>query len=208
MPLSSDPDARSRQLANLRSDGAVRHGAGSEALIRPLAETYLDELLEEFPAASERVLRLQARRLAKLDRLSSYLEVKGKIATSAAANVPASALEESITAAFLATQAKLEAQRRERLQRRSHPRADRRLRSPEGLMGKAADRRQQQRADRLAQIEPQIADGSLRVRQASAEEREEWANARPGAVGLQAAASEGERGLSFSPNRPSEALDA
>lgn len=75
-------------------------------------------------------------------------------------------------------------------------------------MGKAHDRRQQQRADRLAEIEQQIADGSLRVRQASAEEREEWANARPGAVRLQAAASERARGLSFPTDSRRETSDA
>jgi hypothetical protein len=110
MPLSSDPQARERQIANLKR-GQLAHGANSEALIRPLAEEYLAELAGEFPNASERVLRLQARRLAKLDRLGSYLEGKGEIRHHRRGEVfPASALEESITSAFLSTQAKLEAQ--------------------------------------------------------------------------------------------------
>jgi hypothetical protein len=94
--------------ANLR---AVTHGAGSEVILRPLCEAYLAELAEEFPEASERVLKLQARRLAKLDRLGTYLEKHGEIRHQRRGEVfPASSLEETITAAFLATQAKLEAQ--------------------------------------------------------------------------------------------------
>jgi hypothetical protein len=114
MPLSGDPAARARQLANLKSSNAVKHGTRSEAIIQPLAEQYLAELVGEFPLASERVLRLQARRLAKLDRLASYLEDRGEIRHQRRGEVfPASAIEESVTAAFLATQTRLEAQARE-----------------------------------------------------------------------------------------------
>jgi hypothetical protein len=109
--LANLKNAPAAQQGNLR---AMQHGAASEALIRPLAETYLAELQREFPAASERVLKLQARRLAKLDRLGSYLEAHGEIRHQRRGEVfPASQLEESITAAFLATQARLEAQQRE-----------------------------------------------------------------------------------------------
>ncbi len=110
MPISRDPTNRAIQEANLRR-GNPTHGATDEKLIRPLAEQYLAELTGEFPRASERVLRLQARRLAKLDRLASYLEGTGEIRHKRRGEVfPASQLEESITSAFLSTQAKLEAQ--------------------------------------------------------------------------------------------------
>jgi hypothetical protein len=114
VPLSKDPAARERQLANLRSSSAVKHGTRSEVLIRPLAEQYLAELVGEFPDASERVLKLQARRLAKLERIASFLEERGEIRHQRRGEpFPVAALEESVTAAFLSTQAKLEVQARE-----------------------------------------------------------------------------------------------
>lgn len=113
MPLSKDPAARDAQLANLKR-GQLTHGASTEALIRPLAEGYLDELAGEFPSASERVLRVQARRLAKLDRLGVYLDGKGEIRHKRRGEVfPASALEEQISAAYLAEHRRLEAREHE-----------------------------------------------------------------------------------------------
>jgi hypothetical protein len=115
VPLSSDPKARAAQLANLKASAPTTHGAHSEALIRPLAEAYLAELAEEFPAASERVLKVQARRLAKLDRLGVYLDAKGEIRHQRRGEVyPASALEEKVSAAFLAEHVRLEQLQRER----------------------------------------------------------------------------------------------
>jgi hypothetical protein len=111
--LSKDPAARARQLANLKDTAAVTHGGNSEALIRPLAEMYLAELAEEFPSASERVLKVQARRLAKLERLGVYLDAKGEIRHHRRGEVyPASALEEKISAAYLAEHVRLELQQR------------------------------------------------------------------------------------------------
>jgi len=123
--VSRGPDKRKRtmspaSLANLKpgpgfqSGNAINrtHGARSEGLIAPLAEQYLAELQREFPQASERVLRLQARRLAKLERLAGWLEAHGEIRHQRRGEVfEASKLEESITAAFLTTQHRLEAQR-------------------------------------------------------------------------------------------------
>jgi CRP-like cAMP-binding protein len=107
--LSSDPVKRQAQLANLRATAAVKHGADSAAA-RQLAERYLAELVEEFPSASERVLRIQARRLAKLDRLATYLETVGEIRHRRRGEVyPASALEEKIAAAYLAEHERLAA---------------------------------------------------------------------------------------------------
>jgi len=113
MPLSADPVARAAQLANLRSGAAkTTHGALSEALIQQATTMYLAELSREFPGASERVLRLQARRLSKLDRLASYLEGRGEIRNRRTGEVfAASALEERITGAYLATHERLEQQR-------------------------------------------------------------------------------------------------
>ena len=114
MPLSKDPRARERQLSNLRPDAALKHAGRADVLIRGRADELLAELLEEFPAASPRVLRLQARRAAKLERLAAFLEERGEFRNRRQGEVfAASAIEESVTAAFLATQAKLEAQARE-----------------------------------------------------------------------------------------------
>jgi CRP-like cAMP-binding protein len=108
VPLSADEVKRERQLANLRSTAARTHGAHSKPIVRDLAERYLAELLAEFPSASERVLRIQARRLAKLDRLASYLETVGEIRHKRRGEVyPASALEEKIAAAYLSEHARL-----------------------------------------------------------------------------------------------------
>lgn len=109
MPASKDPVKHARQVANLRR-GNPTHGASSEAIIRPLAEAYLAELVKEFPKASERVLKVQARRLAKLERLGVYLDGKGEIRHKRRGEVfPASAHEERISAAYLAEHARLEA---------------------------------------------------------------------------------------------------
>jgi hypothetical protein len=42
-------------------------------------------------------------------------------------------------------------------------------------MGADRDRRRQTRAEKLAMVEEQIADGSLRIRHATTAEREAWA---------------------------------
>lgn len=119
--LSSDPKARAAQLANLRSTAAETHGADGAAA-RQLAERYLAELAAEFPSASERVLRVQARRLAKLDRLATYLEGVGEIRHKRRGEVyPASALEEKIAGAYLAEHARLA--ELERLARAERPAA-------------------------------------------------------------------------------------
>jgi len=114
MPLSKNQAARARQLANLKSTGALKHGARSEGAIRPRADELFAELLEEFPNGSVRVLRLQARRLSKLEGLGRFLEERGELRNRRLGELfPAAAMEESLTVAFLNTQAKLEAQQRE-----------------------------------------------------------------------------------------------
>lgn len=114
MPLSGDPEARKRQLANLRPDAALKHGARSEVAIRGRADELFAELSGLFPSASETTLRLQARRLSKLESISRFLEERGEIRNRRLGEpFPVSAMEESLTAAFLSTQGKLEAAERE-----------------------------------------------------------------------------------------------
>jgi hypothetical protein len=87
MPLSKDPDARSRQLANLRAgSGAsvgnqqtVTHGAYSGRLIRQATGEHLASLAEQLPNASGEELRVQASRMAQIERLTAYIESRGLI---------------------------------------------------------------------------------------------------------------------------------
>lgn len=79
MPLSSDPDRRAKQLANLRSSAAVTHGAHSGALIREAAGEHLANLKQQLPNASEEELWVQASRMAQIQRLSAFVEAKGLI---------------------------------------------------------------------------------------------------------------------------------
>ena len=113
MPLSSDPQARQAQLANLRRGQPV-HGALTEATVRPRRERLLAELRAEFPSASERRLIVQAHRLAQLELLGEFADERGVIAHRRRGTVyPAAALAERIASAFLAEQDRLEAQARE-----------------------------------------------------------------------------------------------
>jgi hypothetical protein len=77
MPLSSDPDARAKQLANLKTSAAVTHGAQSGALIQARRDELLAELVAEFPSESRRVLLVQAHRLAVAERAMAYADAHG-----------------------------------------------------------------------------------------------------------------------------------
>jgi hypothetical protein len=88
-PLSKDEQARERQLANLKrgdnpapaaNQRALKHGAESETALGTARERFLAELVEEFPHAPERDLRLVAHRLAQVERLAEYVDRKGVIA--------------------------------------------------------------------------------------------------------------------------------
>ena len=106
------PEARARQLANLRADGAMKHGAHTDAKTQPLRERYLAELRSEFPDAAERRLIIQAHRLAQLELLGDFADERGVIAHRRRGTVyPAAAMAERIATAFLAEQDRLEAQR-------------------------------------------------------------------------------------------------
>jgi hypothetical protein len=101
MPLSQDPEARARQLANLRSTSAVQHGANSEQLIRPLREKYLAELAAAFPNASAAELAIQAHRLAQIELLGAFLDERGVIRHKRRGDVfPAVSMAEKLAAAY------------------------------------------------------------------------------------------------------------
>lgn len=101
MPLSPDPEARKAQLANLRADAATVHGARSEAKLKPSRERYLTELRDQFPAAGEDELIMQASRLAQMDLLQQFLDWRGVIRDRRRGETfPAAQLLASITAAY------------------------------------------------------------------------------------------------------------
>lgn len=104
MPLSSDPVARERQLANLKSSSALKHGARSEALIRESSTAILAELEKTYPNESSTWLALQSRRLAKIGRLAAYLEGRpSEVLNQKTGKLnPAQEQEESLTRAVLA----------------------------------------------------------------------------------------------------------
>ncbi len=104
MPLSGDPVARAAQLANLKPENSTKHGARSESLIRVESSEYVAELQRSYPAESEVWVRLQARRMAKVARLSAYLEGRpSEVLNQRQGKLnPAMAEEESLTRALLA----------------------------------------------------------------------------------------------------------
>ena len=90
----------------------MTHGASSESRVGPLRSEYLAQLKLEFPAADERVLIVQAGRLAKLELLERFVDERGVIRHRRRGDTfPAVALAERITQGFLATQQQLEARR-------------------------------------------------------------------------------------------------
>jgi hypothetical protein len=80
MPLSSNPDARARQLANLTPRSAVKHGAYSPELLAPERERILGELLASFPNVRRDRLELLAAQRARIVLLQAYVEARGIIA--------------------------------------------------------------------------------------------------------------------------------
>jgi len=79
VPLSSDPVARERQLANLTPRSAVTHGAYSAELLKPERERILDELLASFPNVRRDRLELAAAQRARIVLLSAYVDSVGVI---------------------------------------------------------------------------------------------------------------------------------
>ncbi len=115
MPLSSDPVARERQLANLKPSSALKHGARSEALIQAHSRAILAELEKSYPNESPMWLRLQSRRLAKIARLVAYLEGRPtEVLNQKSGKLnPAMEHEESLTKALLADFERAEQRRKD-----------------------------------------------------------------------------------------------
>jgi hypothetical protein len=116
-PGSLDALARTRrpQPQHLRPDRAVTHGGHSEGAIAPLAADYLAELMAELPTASERVLHIQARRLARLELLGRFEDERGVLRSRKRGEpFPATVLAEKISSAYIKTHTDLEAMERER----------------------------------------------------------------------------------------------
>jgi hypothetical protein len=77
MPLSTDPDKRARQLANLQPAAAIRHGVTSERELEPLRVKHRAELRERFGRIDEHRLTLLSNLLARLDLAHEYVDVHG-----------------------------------------------------------------------------------------------------------------------------------
>jgi hypothetical protein len=113
VPLSTDPQRRANQLANLKSTNAVKHGANSEALVRPMAERYSVELREQFPDEGDWWIKLMGRRLAKIERRAVYCEGRREVHQRRGTVIPAAKDEEDLTRAFLADLDRAEQRKRE-----------------------------------------------------------------------------------------------
>ena len=57
----------------------MRHGAYSERAIRPIRERHVDELSGRYPFVSPVRIRVQAQRLAMIDLVADFLDVKGVV---------------------------------------------------------------------------------------------------------------------------------
>jgi hypothetical protein len=79
MGLSSNPTARERQLANLRPQSAVKHGAYSAEHLKPIRERVLGELLSSFPNVRRDRLDLLAAQRARIVLMTDYLDTVGVI---------------------------------------------------------------------------------------------------------------------------------
>jgi hypothetical protein len=82
MPLSSDPERRAKQLANLQPAGATKHGAQSERKLAPLREKHRAELLERFPRIDEQRLSLLCDLLARIDLAREFIDTNGVMKNS------------------------------------------------------------------------------------------------------------------------------
>ena len=80
MPLSPDPGARDRQLANLRR-GPVSHGTGSARRLGPVRERHARALRADYPQLDDRRLSLLADLLARIDVAARWLDRRGSVMT-------------------------------------------------------------------------------------------------------------------------------
>lgn len=79
MALSSDPQARAAQLANLRPGARVDHGATGQLLLSPLREKHRERLLADYPTIGDRRLALLSDLLARIELASGYLDRRGLV---------------------------------------------------------------------------------------------------------------------------------
>lgn len=79
MPLSADPKSREKQLANLKPQAKVAHGAYSAELLMPERERILDELLTSFPNVRRDRLEIAAAQRARITLLAAYVDAVGVI---------------------------------------------------------------------------------------------------------------------------------
>lgn len=77
MPLSSNSDARARQLANLQPRAPLKHGAYSAERLQPERERILGELLASFPGVRRDRLELAAAQRARIVLLQGYVDSVG-----------------------------------------------------------------------------------------------------------------------------------
>jgi len=115
MALSKDPEARARQMANLRPenlrpDAALKHGTRSDAIVGELTSGYERELEETFPGEPAVWRRIQATRMAKIALLSDYLARRPSLVLNLRTGKlnPAAAEQESLSRALLADLEKAE----------------------------------------------------------------------------------------------------
>jgi hypothetical protein len=81
--LSPKPDARQRQLANLRPNAHSTHGVYDLRRTQPLAEQHTIALRESFPQADDRLIAAQAQRSAAIDLAWAWICEHGLVRTKA-----------------------------------------------------------------------------------------------------------------------------
>lgn len=74
------PEARRRQVANLRPQAPLKHGAYSADKLAPERERILAELVASFPGVRRDRLELAAGQRARIVLLQAYVDVRGLIA--------------------------------------------------------------------------------------------------------------------------------
>jgi hypothetical protein len=76
---SPNPEARKRQLANLKSTNLIRHGSYSETELAPLRESNLEALRARFPTAPDAGLWTHANRGARMAKIAAFLDDAGPL---------------------------------------------------------------------------------------------------------------------------------
>src|SRR5947207_14338264 len=101
MPLSNDPGARARQIANLKPNAAAIDGGYSKGQLASLRGRYVVELQQRFPSADRSEIALLAHRQAQLAVLGAWQDRRGLLADQRrGVPFPAVQLHERIAAAF------------------------------------------------------------------------------------------------------------